>query len=155
MEYCEAEHGCKKHSNHQEKQGVCPSCLRERLSCLTLSYKEASRVTSSLYFCPAHYSLASNPDSPARHSHSHMRNSSGVMGIMGMSSSSGVKLGASNGLKKSRSIAFVPRNLDEDDEETKKGKKKKGFWSKLVHFKGKKDAFNKYEINDWKSELVS
>ncbi|XWS33361.1 hypothetical protein CRYUN_Cryun22dG0075400 [Craigia yunnanensis] len=134
MGFSESSHGCKNHPHHQEKQGVCPSCLRERLSRLcSASYKEANpRVAASCSPSPADYSSASssNSASPARHK----RNGSWVMGITG-SSSFMVKVGT-NGLKKSRSIAFVPRNFD--DEEVKNGKKKKkGFWSKLLRFKGK------------------
>ncbi|KAK8586666.1 hypothetical protein V6N13_085693 [Hibiscus sabdariffa] len=127
MDLSEADYGCKKHSNHQENQGVCPSCLRERLSRLTsVSHKEASPP----YVSPAD----SNSASPAQ------QNSFRVMGIMGMPLSSTVKVGTGNGLKKSRSIAFVPRNLD-GEEAAINGKKKKGFWSKRVrlHFKEKKD----------------
>ncbi|XVE86826.1 hypothetical protein DITRI_Ditri18aG0066000 [Diplodiscus trichospermus] len=138
--------GCKRHPHHQEKQGVCPSCLRERLSRLSsASNKEAnSRVAPSsfplLSFSPAEYSSAwssrsSSPSRP-RHRNFHKRSGSGMTGIMG-SSSFTVKVGTSNGLKKSRSTAFVPRNLDGQD--AKNGKKKKGFWSKLLPFKGKKD----------------
>ncbi|XP_022752283.1 uncharacterized protein LOC111301026 [Durio zibethinus] len=137
MGLSESGHGCKNHPHHQEKQGVCPSCLRESLSRLcSASDKEAnSRVAPSLSFSPADYSsaLSSNPASPARHHNFHRRNGSGVTGIMG-SSSFMVKVGT-DGLKKSRSIAFVPRDFD--DEEVKNGKKKKGFWSKLLRFKGK------------------
>ncbi|KAE8722364.1 LMBR1-like membrane protein isoform 1 [Hibiscus syriacus] len=124
MHFSEADYGCKKHSNHLEHQGVCPSCLRERLSRLTsVSHKKASRVALSLYFCPAD----SNYASPAQHRIFHNRNS-----FMGMSSSSTLKVGTSNGLKKSKSIASVPRNLD-DHEEARIGKSKKGFLSKWIH----------------------
>ncbi|XWS41615.1 hypothetical protein CRYUN_Cryun17cG0097500 [Craigia yunnanensis] len=145
MGFSESGHGCKKHPHHQEKQGICPSCLRDRLSLLvSASYKEAnSRVapscSHSLSFSPADYSSASSSNSafPALHRNFHKRNSSEAMGIMG-SSSFMVKTGTSNGLKKSRSIAFVPRKFD--DEEAKNGRKKKGFWSKLLRFKGKNDV---------------
>ncbi|KAK6258830.1 Protein OCTOPUS-like - like 1 [Theobroma cacao] len=138
MGLSEADHGCKKHPHHQEKQGVCPSCLRERLSRLcSASHKEVSRVSpscsTSLPFSPAYFSSASSSKSasPARHS-LHKPHGPVVMGSLSFM----VKVG--NGLKKSRSIAFVPRNLD--DEEVKDGRKKKGFWSKLLGFKGKKDV---------------
>ncbi|GMI99425.1 hypothetical protein HRI_003611800 [Hibiscus trionum] len=130
MDLSEPDYGCKKHSNHQENQGVCPSCLRERLSHLTSVSHEK---TSPPYVYPAD----SNSASPARHQNLSKRNSFRVMGIMGMSS---VKAGTtSNGLNKSKSIAFVPRN---SDEEARSGKRNKGFWSKWVHlhFKEKKDV---------------
>ncbi|XVF17306.1 hypothetical protein REPUB_Repub10bG0108600 [Reevesia pubescens] len=138
-------HGCKKHPNQQEKQGVCPSCLRESLSRLcSASNKEAnSRVVPSLSFSPAHYyysASSSNSASPAvPHRNLHKRNGSGVMGIIGSSSLSSfmVKVGTNGNLKKSRSLAFVPRNFVDEHEEVKNGKKKRGFWSKLLGFKGK------------------
>ncbi|KAE8675662.1 LMBR1-like membrane protein isoform 1 [Hibiscus syriacus] len=135
MDLSAPDHGsCRKHSNHQQNQGVCPCCLRERLSYLScVPHKEAS----SLYFCAADSNFAS----PVRRRNSDKRNIFRVMGIKGMSlSSSGVKVGNGNGLKKSRSIAFVPRNLDEEEEDVENGKKRKGFWSKWVHFKEKKDV---------------
>ncbi|XVF61560.1 hypothetical protein PTKIN_Ptkin08bG0139700 [Pterospermum kingtungense] len=155
MGFSESGYGCKKHPYHEEKQGVCPSCLRERLSrlCSSASSKDGnSRVapssSPSQSFSPADYSSASSSNSAspavaaaaARHLKFHKRNGSGAMGTMGMGSSSfTVNVGASNGLKKSRSMAFVPRNFD-GHEEAKVGKKKKGFWSKLLGFKGKKDV---------------
>ncbi|KAK8578020.1 hypothetical protein V6N13_076692 [Hibiscus sabdariffa] len=97
---CESRHGCKKHPHHQEKQGVCPSCLKERLSHLyssSSSYKEStSRVVPSLPFSPAEHNSFST------------------------------------GFKKSKSLAFVARNQN---------KEKKGFWSKLLGFKGKNKDF--------------
>lgn len=156
--FSESGYGCKKHPNHEEKQGVCPSCLRERLSRLcsvaNSTIKDAnSKVvpssSASQPFSPAdNYSSAfsSHSASPtatvaaaARRLNFHKINGSGVMGITGSSSFSTVNVGANNVLKKSRSMAFVPRIFD-DREEAKVGKKKKGFWSKLLGFKGKKDG---------------
>ncbi|OMO73072.1 hypothetical protein COLO4_27295 [Corchorus olitorius] len=141
----ESNHGCKNHPNHQEKQGVCASCLREKLSrlCSVSSHKElVSRIapsgSSSLSYSPVYYhssASSSTSASPARQEKQrcHKRNGSDVMGSLSFM----VKVG--NGLKKSRSIAFVPRNFDEEEVHKNK-KKKKGFWSKLLGFKGKKDV---------------
>lgn len=132
------DHRCKIHPHHLEKQGVCPFCLRERLSRLSsASYRDfaASCTSPSLSFSPAdNYSSASSSRSasPARNL---KRNGSWVMRIVG--SSSFMEKFGTNGLKKSRSIAVIPANFD-DGEEVKNGKKKKkGFWSKLIGFKGK------------------
>ncbi|KAK8477907.1 hypothetical protein V6N13_064721 [Hibiscus sabdariffa] len=143
MGFSESGHGCKIHPHHHPNQGVCPSCLRERLSSLSwiTSYQH-----TSFSFSPRYYSVSSSistsPSPSQRHHDSHKQNGFGEsMGIVGLppSSSFTVKFDA-NGVKKSRSIAFVPRNFDDDDEEkeVKDGKKKeKGFWSKLLRFKGK------------------
>ncbi|KAH1073251.1 hypothetical protein J1N35_025579 [Gossypium stocksii] len=96
--------GCKIHPFHHQKQGLCPSCLRERLSGLcTTSYDEASRLAPYYYYCSpsADYSSASS------------------------------SVSNEYGLKKSRSIACVPRKVDDAE---------KGFWSKLLGLKGKKDV---------------
>ncbi|KAL4366487.1 hypothetical protein GQ457_05G014760 [Hibiscus cannabinus] len=109
MGFSESRHGCKKHPHHQQKQGVCPSCLNGRLSQLYSSYKEPSfRVVPSLPFSPAEQSprVSSFPDS--------------------------------YGFKKSKSLAFAPSNFDNQEfGHGKKKEKKKGFWSKLIGFKGK------------------
>ncbi|MFQ6636719.1 hypothetical protein Gotur_012467 [Gossypium turneri] len=105
MGFLETEDGCKIHPFHHQKQGVCPSCLRERLSGLcSTSYDEASRLSPYYYY----YCSPS-----ADHS----------------SASSGVS--NDYGLKKSRSIACVPRKVGDEE---------KGFWSKLLGLKGKKDV---------------
>ncbi|GMI67218.1 hypothetical protein HRI_000391100 [Hibiscus trionum] len=145
---------CKNHPNHNEKQGVCASCLRERLSLLcSASYKEANSAlfassSSSPYFSPAENSSSpsSTSASPAAAQH-RKKNGFGGTGIKGLFSSSSlstssssimVKFGSIKGLKKSRSIALVTRNTEEEEAKTVKNKKK-GFWSKLLSFKGKKN----------------
>ncbi|XP_039069700.1 uncharacterized protein LOC120216294 [Hibiscus syriacus] len=115
MGFSESRHGCKKHPDHQGNQGVFPSCLRERLSRLcssSSSYKESinSRVSPSLPFSPADQNPW--PSSSFR--------------------------ATSNGFKKSKSLAFVARDFDGEFNNGKK-KEKKGFWSKLVGFKRRKD----------------
>ncbi|MFQ6623633.1 hypothetical protein Gotur_003780 [Gossypium turneri] len=114
MGFSKSSYKCNKHPDHQENQGVCPSCLRERLSRLcssSSSYKDSSlRIAPSSSFSPVENRWGS--------------------------SSFTVNVDA-NGFKKSRSVAFIARN----DEEVinNGGKKKKGFWSKLLRFKGKND----------------
>ncbi|XP_038999869.1 uncharacterized protein LOC120125530 [Hibiscus syriacus] len=120
---------CKIHPSQHQNQGVCPSCLRERLSSLcSTSLNEASRLAP--YY-------ASNSVSPARLRISHRRNGSEVMGVARSSSFMG-KVGDNYGLKKSRSTAFVARKVDDEDVQNWKNKERKGFWSKLLRLKGKK-----------------
>lgn len=130
---------CKKHSIHKQLQGVCPFCLRERLSQLLAA--AASQVSHSLpppppsqSSSPANYysppASSSNNKSPRGHN----RNASDISGSISFM----LSVGSSGGLKKSRSLAFVPRNFVG---ELKTGKKKKGFWSKLLHRERKKDVF--------------
>ncbi|KAK8693162.1 hypothetical protein V6N13_070756 [Hibiscus sabdariffa] len=143
---------CKNHPNHNEKQGVCASCLRERLSLLcSSSHKEANSTlfassSPSPYFSPADDSSppSSTSASPAaaRHRKQSGSGGTGIKGLLSSTSSSSimVKLGSLKGLRKSRSVALVTRNVDEEESETVKNKKK-GFWSKLLSFKGKKKNF--------------
>nr|KJB48868.1 hypothetical protein B456_008G090900 [Gossypium raimondii] len=94
MGFLETEDGCKIHPFHHQKQGVCPSCLRERLSGLcSTSYDEASRLSPYYY-----YYCSPSADTLLHH--------------------------------RVRSIACVPRKVDDEE---------KGFWSKLLGLKGKKD----------------
>ncbi|EEF27860.1 uncharacterized protein LOC8280787 [Ricinus communis] len=133
------EKACMDHPYHNQKQGVCPCCLRERLSKLyavaaTAPMAAAAELSysSSVMSCSSVSSF--NHISPLRHRH--QRTASDIMGSMSFKVSSA--LGSNYGLKKSRSIAFVTRSLVGDVTHGKN--KKKGFWSKLLHLKGKKEV---------------
>lgn len=134
---------CKRHQNRKQPQGVCPFCLRERLSQLAAasSLKKTSMLSrscssSSHSSSPAGYSSASasasssKNKSPSRRRHN--RVASEIIGSISFVLSAGSNIR----LKKSRSIAFVPGNFVG---ELKSGKKKQGFWSKLLHMDRKKD----------------
>ncbi|KAE8665720.1 hypothetical protein F3Y22_tig00112530pilonHSYRG00182 [Hibiscus syriacus] len=146
---------CKNHQNHNEKQGVCASCLRERLSLLSsASYNEVNSIlfassSPSPYFSPADdSSLPTSTTASSAVSQHRKRDGFGGTGIKGLfpssslsttsSSSIMVKLGSIKGLKKSRSVVLVTRNAEEEDALNEKNKRK-GFWSKLLSFKGKKN----------------
>lgn len=117
----ESQETCRKHQNHKQASGVCPYCLRERLS--LLQKKKITTVASpNSSNCSSSFNDVSPPSPPV--SSKHHRNVSEVMGSVSLMWSDG------NGLKKSRSIAVVPRNYMGDVENAKK---KKGFWSKLLH----------------------
>lgn len=133
----EAAH-CERHQSHKQLEGVCPLCLRERLSQLAVasSLKKTSMLSySSHSSSPAGYSSASssNNASPSRRRR-HNRNVSQIIGSISFMLSAGSNIG----LKKSRSIAFVPSNFVG---ELESGKKKQGFWSKLLNRDRKKDIF--------------
>ncbi|KAK8517395.1 hypothetical protein V6N13_127576 [Hibiscus sabdariffa] len=130
---------CKLHPSQQQNQGVCPSCLRERLSRLSsTSYNEASRVAP--YY-------VSNSASPAPRRIPHRRNGSLAMGVVG-SPSLAVKVGDHYGLKKSRSIAVVARKDGDEDVKKVKKKERRGFWSKLFRPKGKKRDAVRHSTNN-------
>ncbi|GKV18680.1 hypothetical protein SLEP1_g29024 [Rubroshorea leprosula] len=128
---------CYKHQHHHQLQGVCPYCLTEKLSHLSLtSNREIVRVAPSCSSSSsASYSPALGPSSgfasPERRRR-HQRNISEV------AASIHYVLGIGNfSLRKSRSVAFAHGNFGG---EVRNGKKKKGFWSKLLGLKGKKEV---------------
>ncbi|EOA14149.1 hypothetical protein CARUB_v10027294mg [Capsella rubella] len=136
---------CRKHNHHGNK-GVCPSCLRDKLSRLpnTTSYyvihRSDDRSASST-------TVSSSPSSPAVKDH--RRAGSMSMSFAVREALSGNLIEAlGGGLKKSRSMAHVPRdyNIVRDSKKKTKEKlksttvKKTGFWTKLLHLKGKGGA---------------
>lgn len=113
MGWTESESVCKKHPTHKQHQGVCPSCLRERLSHLCASSRRDTSIVVVPSFSSSPYYSSSSTGSGGRHS----RNPS-VGTLM-----SSLMVSGGNGLKKSRSIAFMnPRSVV--DENGKKKKKK-------------------------------
>ncbi|KAJ6908180.1 hypothetical protein NC651_018581 [Populus alba x Populus x berolinensis] len=128
---------CKMHPYNDQKQGVCASCLRERL-------KQLIYVNTSQAAIMAPASCSSSPDDPyspasssdhvsrrRHHRNISVNNNNNSLGSISFRVSIGDRL------KKSRSLAFVSRN---HVGEVKTGKKNNsGFWTKLLHLKGKKD----------------
>lgn len=119
----ESQHGCKKHENEKQLPGVCSSCLRERLSQLPASSNRINTIGGGRYSCSS--SLSASPIYLRHH-----RRDSEKMGSISFT----LKVG--HGLKKSRSIAFITRS-GREEEVAGCGKKKGGFWSKLLWSSGK------------------
>ncbi|KAM5577157.1 hypothetical protein ABKV19_007814 [Rosa sericea] len=163
MGWSESERGlCKKHPEVKQFPGaVCSTCLSEKLSQLYAPSSISDRNLTADFlgygFLPIHSCSSSNYSSasssprasppvinPGRRGH-HQRNASEVMGrsISFMFSSDGTKQGGGHGLmKKSRSVAVVTRSAGShsfgDQVVMKSGKKKRGFWSKLIRGTGRK-----------------
>ncbi|OAY33444.1 uncharacterized protein LOC110629259 [Manihot esculenta] len=136
MGFSEAEKSCKDHPSHNKKQGVCPSCLRERLSQLHMVVSREKESVADMAAGP--YSSSNSISSAHHHHHRHrpLRNMS-EKGLITF------RVSAGNGLKKSRSVAFVSRNSVAGEVKhgsSEKINKKKGFWSKLLDLKGGKMA---------------
>ncbi|XP_050371369.1 uncharacterized protein LOC126789256 [Argentina anserina] len=163
MGWSESERGlCKKHPEVKQFPGaVCSTCLSEKLSQLYAppSFSDV-KVTADFLgygFLPIHSRSSSNYTSasisprasppvsnPGRRG-LHRRNASEVMGrsVSFMFSSNGTKGGEHHGLmKKSRSVAVVTKSGGShsfgDQGVMKSGKKKRGFWSKLIKGTGRK-----------------
>lgn len=133
----ESQQGCKKHQSEKQLPGVCSSCLRERLSQLPAFSNKINAIGGGRYSCSSslssspHYSAASSSTyAPPIFGRRHRR-SSEKMGSISFT------LKVSNGLKKSRSIAFITSSRV--DEAAESGKKKGGFWSKLLWSTGKRN----------------
>ncbi|KAK3211246.1 hypothetical protein Dsin_015952 [Dipteronia sinensis] len=131
MGWSQSELLCKKHqSQNKNPQGVCSICLGERLSQLSaIPQKKTSMVAPSSSSSISSSPVSCSSSSTARPRHN--RNGSEMMGSISFMLSAG-----NYGLKKSRSMAFVPKNFV--GEHNNIGKKKRGFWSKLLHLEGKK-----------------
>ncbi|WOL08731.1 hypothetical protein Cni_G17484 [Canna indica] len=119
---------CKRHPKHRQSTGVCPFCLREKLSHLIprssnlAPYLSSSSSTSlSSYSSDSDLSYASSPPRRAK---------------------AGSKLTKSQSL-----IIFAIRGRKEDKVKERKGKgkekvkkKKERFWTKLLNGKKKKEG---------------
>ncbi|KAL8472170.1 hypothetical protein ACS0TY_028770 [Phlomoides rotata] len=133
MTWCEAEVVCRRHPNETPQPGICPSCLRERLSRIgtagnsrifnkTSCSSSNSFPTSPVYYYYFSSASSSGASSPSRH----RRVASDVIDSIYMA------ISGTHGLKKSRSMAYVPRSNGERDNHRTKTKKKGGFWNKLL-----------------------
>lgn len=121
MAWYEPQVMCKKHPNQRQQPGFCVSCLNERLSKLpSFTFNlPPSRSSSSLSSSPAFNSSASS-STCASPKHHHHRKSFHHFIIHGKNN--GV-------MRKSRSITHATRRRGRNGLD---GKKKEGFWSKLI-----------------------
>ncbi|KAL2241027.1 uncharacterized protein LOC105178281 [Sesamum indicum] len=138
MAWSEAEVVCRNHPNQNPQPGVCPSCLRERLSRITSNNCPSSPSFSSSpaygYYSSASSSGCSSPAEGRRRGY-HQRVASDVLDSIYFAMG-----GSSSGLKKSRSMAFAPRSMGGRDGVS--AKKKGGFWNRLLlRSGGKKSKF--------------
>nr|GMC94738.1 AF211540_1 Avr9/Cf-9 rapidly elicited protein 75 [Ipomoea batatas]GMC96752.1 AF211540_1 Avr9/Cf-9 rapidly elicited protein 75 [Ipomoea batatas] len=133
---CEPEMACKKHSNRRQQPGVCSICLRERLSkipgAVLVSSPPSAASSASYSPRPADYCYSSGSSSGRGSPRGHRRITSDVVSHFSfIFSVAGV-----GALKKSRSIAIVAKGGAGSSHGA--GKKKEGFWSKLIRSTGKK-----------------
>ncbi|CAL9059600.1 unnamed protein product [Musa banksii] len=133
---------CKRHPKHRQSVGVCPFCLRERLSHLTHPSSSSSAVylssssASSSPYSTSDSDLSSYASTPPHHCD--VKRPKGWLLPEPRVAARGGKL------TKSLSLVFVVRSHEEDEKEKKimadhKGKekektkkKKSRFWSKLL-----------------------
>ncbi|XP_010939700.1 uncharacterized protein [Elaeis guineensis] len=128
---------CKRHPKHQQSKGVCPFCLRERLSGLLAgsssgAYSSSSSVSSSPYSSDS--DLSSSAITPP---YLHDLKRARLSLLFKARTTDGRRLvGISEPLTKSRSLAsaLLGNRRKEDKKEKEKGtdkKKERRFWSKL------------------------
>ncbi|KAG1330734.1 ataxin-2 [Cocos nucifera] len=126
---------CKRHPEHRQAKGVCPFCLREKLSNISATSSTTTTNASFTSSCSSDSNLSSSTNSPP-----HQDTKTTWLSLLLKGNP-----GKSEPLRKSRSLAFVMRENQEEDkgmqkeegrkdkDEKKKKRKKKGkFWSKLM-----------------------
>lgn len=127
---------CEKHPNRKQQPGVCPSCLRERLSeipgAVLVSSPPSAASSASCTPRAADYYYSSGSSSGRVSPRGHRRITSDVVGHFSFIFS----VAGGGALKKSRSIALVAKGGAGRSQGG--GKKKEGFWSKLIRSTGKK-----------------
>ncbi|CAH8326857.1 unnamed protein product [Eruca vesicaria subsp. sativa] len=121
---------CRKHK-HQGESGVCPSCLRDKLSRLP-------NTTTSHYFINHRSNHSSTTTTTVSSSPSAVKEHHRRAGSMSMTFA--VSGNLIEGLKKSRSMAHAPSGdsyVVSGSKKTTVKKKKSGFWRKLLHLRGR------------------
>ncbi|XP_073110247.1 uncharacterized protein [Elaeis guineensis] len=127
---------CKRHPEHRQSKGVCPFCLREKLSHISATSSTTTTNASSTSSYSSDSNLSSSINSPPHRDAKTTR----LFLLLKRNTS------RSKPLRKSRSLAFVMReNKEEDkrkqkeegrkekDKKKKRRRKKKGsFWSQLM-----------------------
>ncbi|KAK2659807.1 hypothetical protein Ddye_006340 [Dipteronia dyeriana] len=127
---------CKKHPKHRQSPGVCSVCLREKLSQLSSCSTSSSSSRSTVFAATSGSSCSSSSAASSYYSSSCSSVSSSSSPVHFTTTSNHHRKGKNslslflfggknknNVLTKSRSMAFVPRNIDD---------KKVGFFSKLL-----------------------
>lgn len=117
----EIEERCRRHPEHRQSKGVCPFCLRDRLSQLAASSSASTTLASSATSSSPDPNLSSAASSPPNQFPT-------------------ARLLKHRPLKKSRSLAFmIGRPGDENNgkkrevgKEKEKRRKEGSFWSKLL-----------------------
>ncbi|KAI5669813.1 hypothetical protein M9H77_19666 [Catharanthus roseus] len=121
MAWSEPEIMCKKHPDQRQQPGICSSCLREKLAKLpSLRFAMVPSRSSSVSSSRVSSNSSSICMSPTKDQANHQ----------GKSSDSGVNGRTNNGLRKSKSSTCVARSRR--GRNGGDGKKKEGFWSKLI-----------------------
>nr|XP_004502403.2 uncharacterized protein LOC101514805 [Cicer arietinum] len=140
IKWCELEAtigGCKDHPNDKQLPGVCSSCLRDKLSQLYIK----NPPIDPLYYCspfspasPQSTDKASITHGSSSHPRCFHRNASHA----NASTSCMINFNYALNLKKSNSLAFASRIRNrERDVGGCRGRKKDGFWSKVLKLKRK------------------
>ncbi|GER26174.1 Avr9/Cf-9 rapidly elicited protein 75 [Striga asiatica] len=156
MAWSESQVICRQHPDEIPQPGVCPACLRQRLSKIIAGNSRLLTGDHNYYYSPDSPSISGSPayiygcsdsggfSSPAveRLRRGRRRIASDVMDSIYLAISGNV---IGNGLNKSRSMAFASRSVLGDGDGDGGGvnrKKKLGFWNKLLlRTTGRKSKF--------------
>ncbi|XP_019416338.1 PREDICTED: uncharacterized protein LOC109327618 [Lupinus angustifolius] len=122
--------GCKDHPNDNKVQGICSYCLREKLS-------QLHNYNNNHHFIDSSPSSPSSPTIEASSNHFALahrrrldRKASHATNYVSCMTSFNYELN----FKKGKSIAFATRNMIREKDHVSKGRgrKKDGFWSKVI-----------------------
>ncbi|XP_074559385.1 uncharacterized protein LOC141815343 [Curcuma longa] len=116
----EMEGRCRKHPEHRQSQGVCPFCLREKLSHLSASSSANSFVASSS--SSRNSNLSSSPPSQALVKPEPLRKSRSLAFTIG-------RPGGDQEDKETKKKMKTMKKRKKEDQEKKKKSKKGSFWS--------------------------
>jgi len=117
--------GCKEHPHDKQSPGVCSSCLREKLSQLY----STNPIIDPLCFSPASPASPHQSFSSGRggHRRPRFRRNASLAAAESGSCAQGLNL------KKSKSLAFASKSRGRERDGS--GRKKDGFWSKVLKLK--------------------
>ncbi|PKU72493.1 uncharacterized protein LOC110109875 [Dendrobium catenatum] len=122
----EREGRCNRHPTHKHSDGVCPYCLRDRLTNFSRSSSSSTNnAASSTVSSTAYYSSSDSEASSLDFSPPHEElNAKNILELF--------KNGRMDMLRKSKSIALYKEGEPMEEQEKKSGKRKAGFLAKLV-----------------------
>ncbi|KAK6940193.1 hypothetical protein RJ641_029724 [Dillenia turbinata] len=136
---------CRRHPKHRQAPGVCSKCLSERLS--QLSSSSCSTSGNTLPSSSSSSSLSSYSSSSGSSCSSPIRQAYRIRSVTTRG-----PVSIKNALTKSRSMAFITKM---GGGETSDGKKKRGFWSKLLPSANKRKTNEDFVHSKTMKEIVT
>ncbi|KAK6127481.1 hypothetical protein DH2020_038776 [Rehmannia glutinosa] len=130
---------CKKHPKHTQSPGVCSICLSEKLSKLSNTNNKKSGKSQFSSYSSSYLSSMSSSYDASYNSSPNIK-----LNMRVFRKNDTILSGQEMFMKKSKSMAFA---LQRRKEEEKNVETKRGFWSKLLPRKNKKNYVNEAQNN--------